>query len=125
MITSRLYSCFAPNIGHLLSNFFMKHFFFLIPTLNPFICWISMQFDFLIKEIIILYQQYFTNTNFPMLQVLKLSDVSEKTINITIYQKKFCYAGYKTHYLQITCPPFLSIKLVGNKINFRSMQQNF
>ena len=35
MITSRLYSCFAPNIGHLLSNFFMKHFFFFNSNPEP------------------------------------------------------------------------------------------
>ena len=36
---------------------------------NPFFLLSSMQFDFLIKEIIILYQHYLTNTDIPMLQV--------------------------------------------------------
>lgn len=53
---------------------------------------------------------YFTNTNFPMLHVLKVLSLWIK-LWISIYPQKLHWTGFKTYYLQITCSLFLSIRL--------------
>ena len=79
------------------------------PIQKPIHLLISMQFEFCMKEIIILYQHYFnwqqylTNTNFPSSQVLNVwlrkHYINNLYINILkfilIYSQKVCYTDYK------------------------------
>ena len=87
---------------------------------------LSMQFQFLMKETIILYLQYFswhynpTNTYSPLPQVL--STWLKKKLEIWIYPQNFCYAGYNisANYSFFSTSNLIEIKI----INFCSPQLN-